>query len=195
MSAQHIRQHFRQLRRSLDLKQQQQSSLQLLRNINDAIGFKYHKKIGCYISTQSEISLNPWIASATRQHVYLPKLYETIQPQLRFAPLNQSTIWMRNRFDILEPDAAWGDTVSAQRLDIVLLPLVAFDRHGSRMGMGGGYYDRSLAFRNHRQHWKKPLLIGVAYSCQESSQLPVNPWDIDMDLIITEKEIITPTPV
>lgn len=192
MSAQTIRQHYRQLRRSLSLNEQHQFSQALSRQINSAIGFGHHKRIAAYLSTQSEISLAPWIASVKRQHIFLPKLYEVIQPQLRFAPFNTSTRWMRNRFNIIEPNTHWGNTLPARKLDVILLPLVAFDRQGNRMGMGGGFYDRSLAFRNQRQHWKKPRLVGIAYSCQEYSDLPHNPWDVALDMVITEKEIIIP---
>jgi 5-formyltetrahydrofolate cyclo-ligase len=121
-------------------------------------------------------------------------LYEPIEPRLRFAPLTRSTSWKRNRFGITEPDMKWKDTLHARQLDVVLMPLVAFDRNGHRLGMGGGYYDRTLSFRRSRKHWLKPLLIGVAHSIQEHSGLPTNPWDIPVDAIITESDILSFTP-
>lgn len=192
MSVQQIRQHFRQTRRALTIQEQQQHAISLCQNINAALGFRHQNKVAAYLATQSEISLNPWIASSSRQQIYLPMLYESIHPRLRFARYNNSTRWKQNRFNITEPDTHWGHTLHARHLDIILMPLVTFDRRGNRMGMGGGYYDRSLAFRNQRLIWKKPLLIGVAYSCQEYPDLPTNPWDVVMDMIITEKEIINP---
>ena len=75
-------------------------------------------------------------------------------------------------------------------MDVILLPLVAFDRKGYRLGMGGGYYDRSLAFRRSRQQWRRPRLIGVAHSCQQHPGLPQQHWDVPLDCIITESEII-----
>ncbi len=185
-----IRQHFQRLRSSLSSSKQEQNAFLASQNINRFIGYRRPKKIGAYLSTRGELSLNPWIARSVRQQVYLPMLYETVSPQLRFAPYNYDTKWKKNRFNITEPDTHWGGTLPAQRLDIILLPLVAFDRDGNRLGMGGGYYDRSLAFRSHRLKWLKPLLVGIAHSCQEYPGLDSNSWDVSMDWIITEKEII-----
>ncbi len=185
-----IRQHYRRIRRELDSGQQQRNAVAVSCLIQQVLGFSHDRRIAAYLATQGELSLNPWIAGNTRQQIYLPKLYEPIAPRLRFAQLTGNTRWKRNRFDIVEPDEHWGDTLSARQLDIVLMPLVAFDRQGRRMGMGGGYYDRSLAFRNLRRSWRRPLLIGVAHGCQEHPQLPENPWDVRLDMIITEREII-----
>ena len=92
-------------------------------------------------------------------------LYEPIEPRLRFARLDQSTRWKSNRFHIIEPDTPWKNTLHARQLDIVLLPLVAFDAQGNRM-------------------------IGVAHSCQQHPELPRQPWDVPLDAIITERDII-----
>jgi len=192
MSIQKIRQTCRRKRRQLNPQQQAEHALLLQQGLQHFIGFRHSLKISAYIATQGEISLNPWIASARRQRIYTPKLYEPLEPRLRFAPINAQTRWGRNRFNILEPVGHWGQTLSAQQLDIILTPLVAFDRQGYRLGMGGGYYDRSLAFRRTRKHWQRPLLVGVAHSCQEYPALPHQPWDVPLDVIITEQEIIYP---
>ncbi len=192
MNVKDIRQQYRQLRRRLSPQTQIQHAELLKHNINAFLGFSNQLKIAAYIATQGEISLNPWIADNLRQQIYLPKLYETIAPQLRFAALTESTRWEKNRFNILEPDAHWGNTLHPRKLDVVLIPLVAFDRKGQRLGMGGGYYDRSLAFRLSHQKWFKPKLIGIAHSCQEHMGLPHQSWDVPLDLIITEDEIIIP---
>ena len=192
MSSSKLRQHYRQLRRQLSPSEQTEHALLLAEQLRFFFGLKHSAHVAAYIATQGEISLNPWIAGASRHQLYLPKLYEPVEPHLRFAPLNAGTKWMRNRFAILEPAAHWGQTLHPRLLDIVLMPLVAFDRKGLRLGMGGGYYDRSLAFRRARKHWQKPLLVGVAHSCQEYPALPQQSWDVPLDLIITEREIIQP---
>jgi len=192
ISTSKLRQHFRQLRRQLSPSEQTEHALLLGEQLRLFFSFKHPARVAAYIATQGEISLNPWIAGTSRHQLYLPKLYEPLEPRLRFAPLNANTKWVRNRFDILEPGAHWGQALHPRLLDIVLMPLVAFDRQGLRLGMGGGYYDRSLAFRRDRRHWQKPLLIGVAHSCQEYSALPQQSWDVPLDLIITEREIIQP---
>ncbi|MDJ0882038.1 MAG: 5-formyltetrahydrofolate cyclo-ligase [Gammaproteobacteria bacterium] len=191
MQAQQIRQHYRQLRRSLTSNQQQAHAIAVSEQLDVLLKHKRNTKIAAYLATQAELSLNPWIASAAEiQQIFLPMLYEPIEPRLRFAPYDENTRWKSNRFGIIEPDTHWGKTLHARQLDIILLPLVAFDRRGHRLGMGGGFYDRSLAFRTQRQIWKKPLLVGIAHSCQEHPGLHSNPWDVTLDWMVTEQEII-----
>jgi 5-formyltetrahydrofolate cyclo-ligase len=188
-----IRQHYRRLRANLSIQEQQLNASRLAHNISTFLGKFKSLKIAAYLATQGEISVTPWIEQQSRHHIYLPKLYEPVSPNLRFAAMNSQTRWMKNRFKIVEPKAHWGETLHARRLDVILMPLVAFDRSGTRMGMGGGYYDRSLAFRRYRKYWTQPVLIGVAHSLQESPQLIRNQWDVSLDFIITEKEIIYPS--
>ncbi len=195
MSAAKIRQQFRQIRRNLPVTEQTQHALLLQQHLHDFLAFKHALNIGAYIAIRGEISLNPWIASARRHSIFVPKLYEPLEPRLRFAALNRHTRWGKNRFGILEPVGHWGQTLHPRRLDMILIPLVAFDRQGYRLGMGGGYYDRSLAFRSTRRHWKKPLLVGVAHSCQQHPNLPHQPWDVPLDLIITERGMLQPSTV
>ncbi|MBC8509947.1 MAG: 5-formyltetrahydrofolate cyclo-ligase [Chloroflexi bacterium] len=185
-----IRQQYRQARRSLSVTEQTQHAIRLQNNIDTFLRFSHPIRIAAYLATQGEISLDRWISANPKQRIYLPKLYEVIAPKLRFAELTSGTRWTHNRFNIIEPDCHWGDTLSAQRMDVILLPLVAFDRKGYRLGMGGGYYDRSLAFRRSRQQWRRPRLIGVAHSCQQHPGLPQQHWDVPLDCIITESEII-----
>ncbi len=93
-----------------------------------------------------------------------------------------------NRFRIPEP---MGRRTPAWSLDLVLLPLVAFDRHGNRLGMGGGFYDRSFADRKQRP--RRPLLVGLAHACQELPDLPAAPHDVPLDAIVTDQECILAT--
>ena len=192
MTTKDLRQQFRRQRRNLSSSEQAQHALLLQNHLQQLFIFKINLRIAAYIATQGEISLNPWIASARRQQIFLPKLYEPLEPRLRFARLDAQTRWQRNRYNILEPAAHWGQTLPARLLDVILMPLVAFDRQGFRLGMGGGYYDRSLAFRCARKHWRRPLLVGVAHSCQQHPSLPHQPWDVPLDIIVTEHEIIYP---
>ena len=94
-----------------------------------------------------------------------------------------------NRFGIAEPELGKNPTAPVWTLDIILLPLVAFDRAGNRMGMGGGFYDRTLA-RLNNSAMERPLLIGLAHHCQEVEHLQAQSWDIPLDIIATDKELI-----
>ena len=191
MSPDSIRRQYRQIRLSLGHAEQQFNASQLSRHVESYLGFCRNLKIAAYQAVKGELSLNPWIEGNINHHqIYLPVLYEMIDPRLRFARLDRDTRWRRNRYGIAEPLGKWHQTLHPRELDIVLMPLVAFDRHGNRLGMGGGFYDRSLGFRRHRKHWIKPRLIGIAHSCQEHPALPHQPWDVALDAIITEQGII-----
>ena len=84
--------------------------------------------------------------------------------------------------------------MAPQDLDLVLVPLTAFDRSGRRLGMGGGYYDRSFAFLGEVVRPAQPLLVGIGYAFQEVATLPAQDWDIALDFIATDKELIDCTP-
>jgi len=71
---------------------------------------------------------------------------------------------------------------------LIFLPLVAFDNAGNRLGMGGGYYDRTLAWKQRRRYWHGSRLIGVAYGFQQLERLPVESWDIGLDGILTDRQ-------
>lgn len=77
-------------------------------------------------------------------------------------------------------------TAAALVPDVILLPLVGFDRAGNRLGQGAGHYDRALVSR------QKALRIAIAWSVQECDALPVDPWDMPLDAILTEAEWILP---
>ncbi len=192
MTPPELRKHYRRLRAALPIEQQRDNSLKIARLIDTHLGRLKTRRIAAYLAHGGEISLDAWIGTNTRHRIYLPKLYEPIEPRLRFAPFDRNTRWIKNRFGIVEPAAHWGQTLHARHLDILLMPLVAFDRYGNRLGMGGGYYDRSVGFRLNRRNLTRPRLIGIAHSVQECKQLPTAPWDVPLDPVITERDIIVP---
>jgi 5-formyltetrahydrofolate cyclo-ligase len=134
----------------------------------------------------SELSLTPLIDAAVRRRcqVFLPVIPKRGRI-MRFSSMTRGDgHWQKNRYGIDEYVAR--RTVAARQMDVVLLPLVAFDRQGRRLGQGGGYYDATFAFRMRRQHWKRPRLIGVAFSCQRVGQVPTDPHDVMLDAVVTE---------
>ncbi len=107
---------------------------------------------------------------------------------LRFAPWHPGDELVANRFGIPEPALASSSQLDAAAMTVILLPLLAFTRAGLRLGMGGGYYDRTLAFR--REQLAPPILVGVGYPFQERETLPGEPWDVRLDAIVTSREYI-----
>jgi len=120
---------------------------------------------------------------------YLPVLQPLRRGHLHFVRYRDQERTRRNRFGIAEPRLKPGNIADPWTLDIIFLPLVAFDREGNRLGMGGGYYDRTLASLRQRTR-RRPRLIGLAYSSQEVPSLTPSPWDVGMDAVVTEKALI-----
>jgi len=94
-----------------------------------------------------------------------------------------------NRFRIPEPALHARHRISPMALDLVLTPLVAFGDEGARLGMGGGYYDRTFAWLHHRHLWRTPRLIGVAYGFQYHPDLEANHWDVPLSAVVTEEGV------
>ncbi len=109
---------------------------------------------------------------------------------LRFAPWQPRIELATNRYGIPEPVCAEDDLLPPDQLDVVLLPLVGFDRAGHRLGFGGGYYDRSFAFLRDRADVAKPVLVGIGYAAQEVDAIETCPWDVRLDYVATERELI-----
>ena len=108
---------------------------------------------------------------------------------LHFAPWQSGDGIQPNRYGIPEPLAPT-ELLEPFQLDLVLVPLLGFDRRGNRLGYGGGYYDRSFAFLNEQVRPTEPLLVGVAYAFQELPEVDEEDWDVPLDFIATERELI-----
>jgi 5-formyltetrahydrofolate cyclo-ligase len=104
-----------------------------------------------------------------------------------YLPYQRTTRLVDNHFGIPEPEANTDQRCPPSRLHTVLMPLVAFDSHGNRLGMGGGYYDQTFAFKKRPRVSTKPRLIGVAHEFQRVAELPNNDWDVPLDGILTER--------
>ncbi len=145
-------------------------------------------RIALYMAVDCELDTGPLIECCwhSGKSVYLPVLSSDRHARLDFVRYHRHSLLRPNRFGIPEPVALRGDTLSARALDLVLTPLVGFDVQGNRLGMGGGFYDRTFAFLRNRRHWKKPRLIGLAYGFQQFAALGREAWDVPLDGVITE---------
>lgn len=180
----------REQRRSLNSSEQTQHATQLAHQVTRHQRFLRCKRIACYLANDGEIDPIYIIEQAwlRGKQVYLPVL-DPLNNSLHFAPFEPGNPMYTNKYGIQEPAAQLAKTIRAQQIDLMLVPLVAFDANNNRLGMGGGFYDRSLAYLNHRQYNKKPYLIGLAHELQKTDSLPVQDWDIRMDAIATEEKI------
>ena len=119
----------------------------------------------------------------------LPLLHDEV---LRFAPWRAGDPLVTNRYGIPEPDVEPSSGLEARDLALAVMPLVGFDADGRRLGMGGGWYDRSFAFRHDRA--APPWLVGAGFAAQQVPALPVEDWDVAVDAICTEQAILYPEP-
>ena len=186
-----LRQELRARRRALNPTQQYQASLFLLRQLMQVPQFMRARNIALYIANDGEIDPEPIIRQLWKmdKHSYLPVLRPGKSRELWFVEYTQGALLTKNRFGIPEPDFRTQHKIPAQLLDVVLMPLVGFDRSGARLGMGGGFYDTTFAFKQ-KQKPAKPALIGLAHACQEVESLTTASWDIPLFAIATDKEII-----
>jgi 5-formyltetrahydrofolate cyclo-ligase len=146
--------------------------------------FQRSRLVGCYLSLSVEVDTWRIIARAWRmkKRVFAPVTRRN--RILEFREVTPETSLVRDDFGLLMPAA--GDVIAARKLDVVLTPLVAFDDECRRIGMGGGYYDRTFSFLRGRRQLLKPKLVGLAFASQQVPEIAANPWDIRLYSVITE---------
>ena len=182
-----LRQQKREQRRQLSASQQAQHAEQLGTRILQHNTFIDCQRIAAYLANDGEIDPVHIIEQAWNlgKQVYLPVL-SAHENSLLFARYEANMPMCRNEFGIEEPNSAPEHWLKAEHMDLILVPLVAFDERGNRTGMGGGFYDRSLA--NTRQQENSTHLIGLAHEIQKTAQLEVQSWDIPLHAIATESD-------
>ena len=147
-----------------------------------------------YWAVGGELPLNIALGRlrARAQSYYLPVL--TAGNMLKFAAWEPGVAVRANRYGIPEPECDPAEMLSAQDIDLVLVPLLGFDRSGNRLGAGAGYYDRSFAFLREKNRPAQLLLVGIGYHFQELSELAPQPWDVPLDFVATDRELIECAP-
>ena len=159
-------------------------SLRIANRFLQSRHFFHCSTLGCYLSTDDEVDTSAVFERAWRakKRIFAPVV--DAGHKMRFLQICRDTPLRANRYGILEPVS--GDEISASQLDVVVTPLVAFDRNCNRIGMGGGYYDRFFAALRHRGQWRRPKLIGFAFHCQKVEKISPNPWDIRLSRVFSE---------
>lgn len=153
--------------------------------------FHQNQHIACYLAVNSEMETKYIIEAIWRTHkkCYLPILSMKEKGFLHFGEYTKNLRLTKNQFDIPEPECVEGYCDAPSQLDLVIMPLIAFDKQGNRLGTGAGYYDRTFAFKDSCD--TKPVLCGLAFSQQEVEQINSEKWDIKCDFILTEKILQT----
>lgn len=178
-------------RRSLSEADRMDASRAIALRLGSTHLFQRSGRIAFYYASDGEVDTFPLLRRAWSmgKRCYLPKLYRIKKRRLWFAAIEEGGKLASNRFGIPEPHLSARRMVDARSLDLIVMPLVAFDDGGNRIGMGGGFYDETLAFLNHRRAWQRPRLVGVAYEFQKVDSLHAYSWDVPLQAIVTEEAV------
>jgi 5-formyltetrahydrofolate cyclo-ligase len=180
-----LRKELRIRRRALREPDHRHRSLAAAKALMRLRSFRAGKRIALYLPFDAESDTAALIATAWRRgvQVFVPVISDRRHGRLRFYPLTGAT--MPGRFGISVPRLRL-TSIAPQWLNLIVIPLVGVDGAGSRLGMGGGYYDRALAFRRRRRCWKGPQLVGLAFDCQRTDVKFADAWDLRLDSLATE---------
>lgn len=177
-----LRQAQRQLRRAIPERSRATAARRAAAALLRRLG-RRRLRIAIYLSVHSELSTAPLRAALTRagHAVYTPLILP--HSRMRFVPLRAHAPLRHCALGLPRPVDTRGRR-SARAMDVVLLPLLAFDARGARLGNGGGYYDRALS---RRLCARRPWQVGYAYAAQEVAHVPCEPWDVRLDAVATER--------
>jgi len=179
-----LRRRLKIQRNMLSAGQQRQAGWRFARRAQYYPPLRRAQRLAIYLAVRGELTLSPFIKLAWQrgQKLYLPVLHRRL-PTLRFVAYSPQQVMRYNRFGIAEP-AICRPQIMRNRLQAIIMPLLAFDAQGVRLGMGGGYYDRTLSNFRHRS---QPRRIGVGYAFQALPHLPARAWDVPLHAALTDK--------
>ncbi|WP_089024850.1 5-formyltetrahydrofolate cyclo-ligase [Pseudocolwellia agarivorans] len=185
-----LRKAIRQKRSSLTQQEQANAAAQLLNQLTSNTNILSAQHIAIYLANDGELNTSTFIDWCWKHNkqVYLPVIHPFSKGHLLFLEYTPTTPMFKNRFGILEPKLDVRLIQLIHNIDIIFTPLVAFDNSGARLGMGGGFYDRTLQkwFEQYKENKKaRPYPIGLAHNCQRVEAIPVEHWDIPIPQIIT----------
>lgn len=186
-----LRRQLRARRRALSPAEQKKHAHQAARQLAKHPLFLSARRLGAYWAADGELDPAPLLRLAYKRHkdCHFPVLRPHPRRKLWFVRHREGDLLVTNRYGLPEPGLRNARIRLPWALDLLLVPLVGFDAGCNRLGMGGGYYDQTLAYLHARRHWRRPLLIGLAHECQRIERLAVRPWDIPLDLVVTERRI------
>ncbi len=179
-----IRKKQRAKRAALSETTQKEASRAICARIQSLPIYQNAEKVAFYQAVGGEVDPNPlWLDACNQgKTCYMPVMLPQTKT-LIFLPTDLNTPQKINQFKVLEPDVPHEQAIALERIDLMLMPLVAFEPNGTRLGQGAGYYDRTL------NQEKPAFLLGVAYEFQREPALENDPWDVPLHGIITEKNI------
>ena len=195
MTSKQERQILRAKRRGLPPEIQQIAAQRVAYRLLHEDFFRTAQRVAYYWKSDGELDPNILRerCSDSSKLWFLPRLAQDYSKTMTFAEIGSQTPLVANCFGIPEPAMGRSRSEPASSMAVILLPLVGFDRSGNRLGMGGGYYDRMLAGVPTAKAGG-PVLVGLAHDCQECREIAAQPWDIKLNMIVTDSELICVRP-
>lgn len=194
------RRRLRALRRDLPKDERRRAHVAIRRELERLQIWRPGRRVALFLGMPDEVDLRPSLATAWTRGVrlYVPLILNLRRGAMTFVPLDRDARLRPNRFGIEEPAVAASRRVQALGLDTILVPLVGFDAACHRLGMGAGFYDRALRRRGRSPEsaFRHPRLIGIAYDVQRVERIEPAPWDVALDMVVTERGVYRrpPTP-
>jgi len=184
-----LRKQMGALRRAKSTEAQRRAAAALARKLHKQPVFQRAQHVAAYLAINGELDPRPLIGHASRlgKTIYLPVITGDRLIFVRYQP--GITPLIPNRYGILEPRYTHDSVIAPTDLDLVLTPLLAFDTDGGRLGTGGGFYDRTFAFKRKRHLSARPIMLGLAHACQQVEHLPTDRWDIPLRGVATDRDI------
>lgn len=183
ISKQQLRLQLRARRREISADRRQSAANRAATLVDQLPDWRNARLVAAYLAMPEEFDCGPLLHAAwtSRKETWLPGM--TQENSLRFLRYSVDDPLRTDRYGIQQPlDTAAGTTIAG--LDLMFLPLVGWNREGTRLGMGAGYYDRALASA------RPGVLVGLGYDCQECTHLPREPWDVPLDYVLTESRLV-----
>lgn len=183
MDKKNIRKKIIAKRKSIANSKYQYASKVITHKLLSLNAYTNAQQIGLYMAINNEIDLKKiWQnAQQNAKNCYFPRIKNT--DKMQFYKACNPDQFTKNQWGILEPFAIPENYIEPNALDIIIIPMVAFDNYGNRIGMGAGYYDKAL------QNCVQTILIGVGYEFQKITKINAETWDVKLDIIVTEDEI------
>lgn len=184
-----LRAQLRARRRAVPAHERATASRQFARILRRARALRPGRRIGIYVAHDREADPSAIVELALRYRceLYLPAIVDYRRRRMEFRRYARDTRLRPNRYGIPEPERSSAARIAVGRLDLILVPLVAVDARGTRLGSGAGFYDRALRHLRAGRRWRRPKLIGLAYEFQRVARLTARAWDVPLDALLTEK--------
>ena len=186
-----LRAELRARRRAVPLHERASASRQFASILQRAQQLRPGRRIAVYVAHDCEADPSAIVRLARRNRceLYLPAIADYRRRRMEFRRYAIDTRLRPNRYGIDEPERGASPRIAVRRLDLVLVPLVAVDSRGTRMGTGAGFYDRCLQHLRAGRSWRRPKLIGLGYEFQRVATLAARAWDVPLDALLTEKDL------